>query len=142
MRLYAQAIAIIDPIRIRMWSDAELTTGQLRLMFFLHLEPRATLSALAAHLGVSAPTASGLVDRLTRQGYLTREGDTHDRRFVRHQLTDRGHALVAELEREGRAFMTEILGRLTDVELDTLVSGLQALVAAATQVVDKSEAPA
>jgi DNA-binding MarR family transcriptional regulator len=142
MRLYAQAIAIIDPIRIRMWSDAELTTGQLRLMFFLHLQPRASLSALAAHLGVSAPTASGLVDRLTRQGYLTREEDTHDRRFVRHQLTDRGHELVAELEREGRAFMTELLGRLSDVELDALVSGLQALVAAAARIADKSEAPA
>ena len=142
MRLYAQAIAIIDPIRIRMWSDAELTTGQLRLMFFLHLEPRATLGALAAHLGVSAPTASGLVDRLTRQGYLAREEDTHDRRFVRHVLTSRGRALVVELEREGRAFMTEILGRLTDAEIETLVAGLQALVAAAAHVANKSEAPA
>jgi DNA-binding MarR family transcriptional regulator len=96
MRLYAQAIAIIDPIRIRMWSDAELTTGQLRLMFVLHLEPRATLGALAAHLGVSAPTASGLVDRLTRQDYLAREEDAHDRRFVRHVLTPRGRAHVAD----------------------------------------------
>jgi DNA-binding MarR family transcriptional regulator len=140
MRLYAQAIAIIDPIRIRMWSDAELTTGQLRLMFFLHLEPHATLGALAAHLGVSAPTASGLTDRLTRQGYVEREEDAHDRRFVRHVLTPRGRALVVELEREGRAFMTEILGRLTDAELDALTAGLQALVAAAAHVADKSEA--
>jgi DNA-binding MarR family transcriptional regulator len=131
MRLYAQAMTIIDPIRIRMWSEAELTTGQLRLMFFLHVEPGATLGALATHLGVSAPTASGLVDRLTRQGYARREGDAHDRRYVRHELTERGHELVAELEREGRALMTAILGRLSDTELATLVRGLESLLAAA-----------
>jgi hypothetical protein len=38
--------------------------------------------------------------------------------------------------------MTELLGRLSDVELDALVSGLQALVAAAARIADKSEAPA
>jgi DNA-binding MarR family transcriptional regulator len=134
MRLYAQAIAIIDPIRIRMWSEAELTTGQLRLMFFLHLEPGATLGALAAHLGVSAPTASGLVDRLTKQAYVVRSEDVHDRRYVRHELTERGRELVVELEREGRAFMTGILGQLADDDLETLMKGLAALVAAADSV--------
>jgi DNA-binding MarR family transcriptional regulator len=134
MRLYAQAIAIIDPIRIRMWSEAELTTGQLRLMFFLHLEPGATLGALAAHLGISAPTASGLVDRLTRQDYVRRTGDAQDRRFVRHELTPRGQHIVTELEREGRALMTSILARLSDDELDTLMRGLDALVAASATI--------
>jgi len=134
MRLYAQAIAIIDPIRIRMWSEAELTTGQLRLMFFLNGEPGATLGALAAHLGVSAPTASGLVDRLTRQDYVRRSGDAQDRRFVRHELTARGQQIVTELEREGRALLTAILVRLTDEAFDTLMRGLEALVAAANEV--------
>ena len=134
MRLYALAIAIIDPIRIRMWSEAELTTGQLRLMFFLNGEPGATLGALAAHLGVSAPTASGLVDRLTRQDYVRRSGDAQDRRFVRHELTARGQQIVTELEREGRALLTAILVRLTDEAFDTLMRGLEALVAAANEV--------
>ena len=131
MRLYAEAIAIVDPIRIRMWSEAELTTGQLRLMFFLRVTPGAVLGDLAAHLAVSAPTASGLVDRLTRAGYVRREEAEHDRRYNRHHLTNDGEALVTELEREGRAFMGEILARFDDAGLDELTRSLERLVEAA-----------
>jgi DNA-binding MarR family transcriptional regulator len=138
MKLYAQAMAIVDPIRVRLWSEAELTTSQLRLLILLRQEPGATLSSLAAHLRVSPPTASGLVDRLVRQDYLRREGDPNDRRFVRHHLTERGVAVLGELEREGRALMNDILGRLSDSELDALVRGLELLNAAAA---DASAAP-
>jgi DNA-binding MarR family transcriptional regulator len=138
MKLYAQAMAIVDPIRVRLWSEAELTTSQLRLLILLRQEPGATLSSLAAHLRVSPPTASGLVDRLVRQDYLRREGDPNDRRFVRHHLTERGVAVLGELEREGRALMNDILGRLSDSELDELVRGLELLNAAAA---DASGAP-
>jgi DNA-binding MarR family transcriptional regulator len=141
MRLYAQAIAIIDPIRIRMWSEAELTTGQLRLMFFLQIQPGATLRELAAHLKVSAPTASGLVDRLTRHEYVSRKEDAQDRRFVRHEITERGRQIVAELEREGRALMTAIFTQLDDEDMGALMRGLEALVAAAERVQHTAEAP-
>jgi len=134
MRLYAGAIGIVEPLRVRMWSEAEVTTGQLRLMFDLKQTPGATLGELAALLGVSSPTASGLVDRLTRQGYVRRDGDTQDRRFVRHALTERGDALVSELEREGRALLESVLGELSAGELGSLVAGLEALVGAAERL--------
>jgi DNA-binding MarR family transcriptional regulator len=134
MRLYGQALGIVDPIRLRIWSEAELTTGQLRVLFHAREVPGATLSALAAHLHVSPPTASGLVDRLVRQGYLRREDGDTDRRFVHHYLTEKGAAVVSDLEREGRALMTAILERLSQPELETLVNGLTALVESATAV--------
>jgi DNA-binding MarR family transcriptional regulator len=126
MKLYAQAMAIVDPIRVRLWSEAELTTSQLRVLIIVRQEPGATLTSLAAHLRVSPPTASGLVDRLVRQDYLRRDGDPNDRRYVRHHLTGRGVAVLGELEREGRALMNDILGRLSDGEVDDLVRGLTA----------------
>jgi DNA-binding MarR family transcriptional regulator len=131
MKLYAQTMAIVDPIRVRMWSEAELTTSQLRLLIIVRQEPGATLTSLAAHLRVSPPTASGLVDRLVRQDYLRRDGDPNDRRFVRHHLTERGVAVLGELEREGRALMNDLLGRLSDTEIDDLVRGLELLNKAA-----------
>jgi len=136
MRLYAEAISIVDPIRIRMWSEAELTTGQLRLMFFLRENQGATLSDLAAHLGVSAPTASGLVERLGRGGFVRREEADHDRRYTRHFLTTRGNSVVADLEREGRALLNDIFGRLTDQELAQLTRALERLLAAADAVTE------
>ena len=95
MHLYGQALAIVDPIRIKMWSEAELTTSQLRILFVLYAEPGSPLGYLAAQLRVSPPTASGLVDRLVRQGYVRREDDTQDRRVVRHRLTERGLSVAA-----------------------------------------------
>ena len=140
MRQYARALAIADPVRIRMWAEADLTTSQLRLMFRVREEPGATLSSLAAHLRVSPPTASGLVDRLVRQGFLRREDDPRDRRYVRHYLSERGLAVITELEREGRALMNEILGRLSDGELDDLIRSLELLNEAAEGVSATAEA--
>ena len=131
MRLYAQSMGIVDPLRMRLWSEAELTTSQLRLLFAIRQEPGATLTQLAALLRVSPPTASGLVDRLVRQDYVRRDADPHDRRFVCHHLTDHGVAILGELEREGRALLEAILARLTDSQLDELVRGLQLLNGAA-----------
>ncbi|TAK62633.1 MAG: MarR family transcriptional regulator [Dehalococcoidia bacterium] len=131
MRLYAQSMGIVDPIRMRLWSEAELTTSQLRLLFAIREEPGATLTQLATLLRVSPPTASGLVDRLVRQDYVRRDADPHDRRFVCHHLTESGTAILGELEREGRALLGVILARLSDGELDELVRGLQLLNEAA-----------
>jgi len=134
MHLYGQALAIVDPIRIRMWADADLTTGQVRLLVLLRVEPGATLSGVAAQLHVSAPTASGLVDRLVRQNFVRREEDARDRRFVRHHLTDAGAAIVGEIEREGLALLNRILSHLADDDLEALVNGLTLLNGAAATV--------
>jgi DNA-binding MarR family transcriptional regulator len=131
MRLYARAMSVVDPVRIRAWAEAELTTGQLRVLFLLRGEPAASLGDVAAHLDVSAPTASGFVDRLVRQGLLRREVDERDRRVVRHRLTPRGVRVTAELEREGRALLEGILSRLDERELEALLAGLAAFVRAA-----------
>jgi DNA-binding MarR family transcriptional regulator len=139
MVLYGRALAIIDPIRVRMWADADLTTGQVRALLLLRGEPGATLSWLSNELRVSAPTASGLVDRLVRQGYVRREEDARDRRCVNHFLTDAGAAIVGDLEREGTALFDRILARLSDAELETLVQGLTLLNAAAAETQARAE---
>ena len=131
MHLYGQALAIVDPIRIKMWSEAELTTSQLRILFVLYAAPGSPLGYLAAELRVSPPTASGLVDRLVRQGYVRREDDAQDRRVVRHRLTERGLSVAGEIAREAAELLEAIFSRLSDDELATLIRGLTLLNSAA-----------
>jgi DNA-binding MarR family transcriptional regulator len=131
MRLYGRAMGVIEPLRVRLWSEAELTTTQLRVLFFARENPGAMLRDIAAHLAVTPPSASGLVDRLVRQEYLQRSGDPNDRRFVRHELTARGAAVVTELEREGRMLLDGILARLSEDELRRLIDALTSFVDAA-----------
>jgi DNA-binding MarR family transcriptional regulator len=134
MRLYAQAMAVVDPVRVKMWSDAELTTSQLRLLFVMRAEPGSPLGYLASQLRVSPPTASGLVDRLVRQDYARREEDAQDRRVVRHRLTERGLRIVGEIEREAADLLDAIFSRLSDDELATLIRGLALLSGAAAEM--------
>src|SRR5882757_601899 len=60
---------------------------QLQALGFLQLNPDASLSDLAAQLGVGLPTASTLVSRLVAAGQVDRREDPAERRRVLLRLT-------------------------------------------------------
>jgi len=131
MRLYVRTVGIIDPLRVRTWKELELTVTQLRVLLILRETPGAPAGLLAERLRVTPPTVTGLVDRLVRMGVVRREEDSKDRRLVRNVLTDRGQEVLGEVEREGRAFLTELFERLSADQLSHLVESLDALATAA-----------
>lgn len=53
-----------------------------------------TLTELKNEMHVSAPTITGIVNRLLRDGYITRERDVKDRRVVNVALTAKGSKIV------------------------------------------------
>jgi DNA-binding MarR family transcriptional regulator len=140
MSLYLRAASIIDPIRVRTWKELELTVTQLLVLFLLRDAPGTPAGALAEHLRVTPPTVTGLVDRLVRMGVVRREEDPKDRRLVRNVLTNRGEEALGEVEREGRAFLTQLFERLSAGQLSRLVDSLEALVAADDELSTPMEA--
>ena len=140
MGLYLSAASIIDPIRVRTWKELELTVTQLRVLFTLREVPGMPAGALAERLRVTPPTVTGLVDRLVRMGVVRRGEDPKDRRLVRNVLTERGEEALGEVEREGRAFLTQLFERLSAGHLSRLVDSLEALVAAADELSTPMEA--
>jgi len=134
MRLYLRTVGIIDPLRVRTWKELELTVTQLRVLFILRETPGAPAGLLAEQLRVTPPTVTGLVDRLVRMSVVRREEDSRDRRLVRNVLTDRGQEVLGEVEREGRAFLTQLFERLSDGQLAHLAESLETLVAAADEL--------
>jgi DNA-binding MarR family transcriptional regulator len=54
--------------------------------------------------------------------------------LVRNVLTDRGQEVLGEVEREGRAFLTQLFERLSDGQLAHLAESLETLVAAADEL--------
>jgi DNA-binding MarR family transcriptional regulator len=140
MDLYLRAASIIDPIRVRAWKELELTVTQLRVLFLLREAPGMPAGALAENLRVTPPTVTGLVDRLVRMGVVKREEDPKDRRLVRNVLTGQGEEALGEVEREGRAFLTQIFERISAGQLSCLVDSLEGLVAAADELPGPLEA--
>lgn len=76
------------------WSTLDLTMSQLKVVFLLYAQGPAHMSRLATALGVSLPTATGIVDRLVERGLVTREESPGDRRLVVIRLSEHGEGMI------------------------------------------------
>lgn len=115
-----------------------VTMSQAKVLYLVQAEPDIRMSGLAARLGVTLPSLSGVVDRLVDQGLLTRRDDPADRRQALVRITDAG---IGELElfRElNDRQVRNLLARLDPVDLDVVERALHVLAAAAVQTADAS----
>ena len=104
-----------------------LTVPQLRALLYLRRNPGAGLSPVAAHLGMSPPAASALVDRLVRAGQLERATHPDERRRIQLRLTRRGLSHVTSAHDAARAWLARELGQLDARDLARLGAALEVL---------------
>jgi DNA-binding MarR family transcriptional regulator len=87
-----------------------------------------SIGALAEAVGVSAPAASQLVDRLAEHGMVERRHDPADRRVVLVDYVP-GMQDIARRMMEGRRHrVEEAVGEMTDGEARAFLKGLKLLV--------------
>ena len=113
------------------WIDSGLTVTQLRSLFLIANRGSTNFRRLAEALKVTPSNVTGIIDRLEEQGLVSRTQNREDRREMTLQATDRGKALVSDLEGAGVKQMTRILSLLSVDELSSLVRGLSAFIKAA-----------
>jgi DNA-binding MarR family transcriptional regulator len=83
--------------RARVEPEAVLTSSQYDLLFpLLEVDAPLGLRELARAAGVSAPTATRMVDGLEARGLVTRERSLEDRRAVCLALTEAGADAVRD----------------------------------------------
>ncbi len=93
-RIHARSMELFGPVEL----PGDLTMQQMRVLGLVGHEPGLTGQELSARLGVSAPTASGIVDRLVAKGLLARVEDAGDRRVRRIELTADANHLLRNLD--------------------------------------------
>ena len=93
---------------------------QLQALGFIRLNPGASLSELAANLGVGLPTASTLVSRLVSVDQVDRRDDPNERRRAVLRLTPRGEAQFEAALTDTQAELAERLRGLSDRDLAKL----------------------
>lgn len=79
---------------VRAVPDGRLTPPQFRILNYLHVAPGASLSEVAAYLGVRLPTASVMLVKLAAEGYVLRSRHPSSRRRMQLVLTERGQAVT------------------------------------------------
>ena len=75
-----------------------------------------TVTGLAEVCLLQQPTMTKLLDRMVRDGLVTRSQDARDRRVVRVALTAKGEALTEELIRAARQHEASVLARFPEME--------------------------
>jgi MarR family transcriptional regulator, organic hydroperoxide resistance regulator len=84
-----------------------------------------TVTGLAEVCLLQQPTMTKLLDRMVRDGLVTRTQDARDRRVVRVALTERGGSLAEELITAARHHESTVLARFPEIEAMNLKAALR-----------------
>ncbi len=121
----------------RAWLTVDLTMPQLKTLMCVAQYHGATNGQIAKSLGVGMSTMTGIIDRLAEQGLVTRREDPEDSRITRVLPTPKAQQLVDTLLRYRNEYITAVLSRLTDEQLEEVEHAFSNLVAAAQEVIDQ-----
>jgi MarR family transcriptional regulator, organic hydroperoxide resistance regulator len=104
----------------------DLPVRQLKVCLAL-LRSSCSMSELGREVGLSPSSVTQVSDRLERRGLVERVFEEGDRRVRRLQLTAKGLRLMRRHEEKQLLKISGALDRLTEQELEQLMSGLEIL---------------
>jgi DNA-binding MarR family transcriptional regulator len=107
----------------------KLTPPQIHTMMWLWEDGSLPLSTIAQRVGCSAPTITGVVDRLERLKMCQRIRDTADRRVVLVQLTREGERMARKIDAALQEKLGQFFEALGPADGDTLLQILRRLLA-------------
>jgi DNA-binding MarR family transcriptional regulator len=124
-----QIIRAIDLHSKKLSKSAGLTGPQLILMRSIQQLGEVTIRELSKHTNMSQATATTILDRLERNGYVQRIRSNTDKRKVHAHLTEEGLKLLAEAPQPLQEDFVERFCQLEDWEQSLLLSSVQRLSA-------------
>lgn len=96
----------------------KLTLSQIAILDILSRNKESNMSDMARSMNVTTAAMTGIVDRLVRDGYVTRANDPADRRVIKTKLTSKGNTAVKSLLENKKRMITKIFGVLSQRERD------------------------
>ncbi|HBG60579.1 MAG: hypothetical protein A2Y03_03605 [Omnitrophica WOR_2 bacterium GWF2_38_59] len=117
----AQELSVIMPkVARRLLHEfiqhVEIPQAQLFSLIALDDKGPCRFSDLREELNISAPTVTGIVDRLEKSGYAKRIPDKEDRRAINIVLTNKGQKITKQLRETLKDRWKLFLGNLNNSE--------------------------
>jgi MarR family transcriptional regulator for hemolysin len=120
-RLFARAIDIrLKPLG--------LSAAYMPVLFALVRGEELSQRALTAAAAVEQPTMAATLQRMERDGLLTKRADPGDGRATLYRLSDQGVAMSAQVRQFGRAINAAALEGLSDDESAAMLAALTKVV--------------
>lgn len=107
-----------------------LSITHLQVITALEAEGALPMSRLAELLDVGLSNATGIIGRMEERGIVERTHDVGDRRVVLAQLTQRGRALISEIEAGRILYLSQLLETMSPDEQANLLAAVRNVVAA------------
>jgi MarR family transcriptional regulator, organic hydroperoxide resistance regulator len=104
-----------------------LSLVHLNVLLELATHGPMAMGRLAEGLEVSVASATGIVDRMEKNGFVKRRHDDEDRRVVVVHPTDAAANVFSSLQQRRRDGLGKLIDSLSDRQLVGLVSGHRAL---------------
>lgn len=137
MQVHDRAIGLVGP----MPPPPDLTMQQFRVLGQVVRRPGISGNELGGQLGVSAPTASGLVERLVEKGLIARIDDVDDRRIRRLHPTEAGRDIMRQMDSMFERMLGVVLQVLSAEELEVLCQSARTMLVALDRVAEGSVEP-
>jgi DNA-binding MarR family transcriptional regulator len=83
---------------------------------------------LRSAMGIAQSTASELVTRLERGGFVTKDRDPRDARSLRIELAPKGREAVRKRRRAAKEFYKELLGGLPEGDQQEMITALETIL--------------
>jgi DNA-binding MarR family transcriptional regulator len=109
------------------WVQVNLPSGHLRALLIIEAGGARTPREVADLLEIGRTNVTGLLDRLEIEGLLTRAIDPADKRSFILGLTEKGQALVGQIDDIRRRQLKNGLVLMDKASLEALRTGLDAL---------------
>lgn len=100
----------------------DITISQCLVLNALGQSNNYKMTDLARALGVTMGNATGVVDRLVRDGLVKRIKSQEDRRIVRIYLTQKGKETVAKIKKQKIKNIAQVLNKITKKDRGTLLN--------------------
>ncbi|HYZ01631.1 MAG TPA: MarR family transcriptional regulator [Candidatus Binatia bacterium] len=128
LRAYLDAVALVEPMQIRLWREAGLTLTQARLLRRLVPGPQGQ-TELGRQLNLSPASMTRLIDRLEERGLVARQRDVGDRRRVTVRLEPLGRTLLGEAHGLQGSAVERAIDAMSEEARERLIEVLEDLVA-------------
>jgi DNA-binding MarR family transcriptional regulator len=121
------------------WLNLELTLSKQELFALLLISRHGEIimSQIADYVNISMSTATGIIDRLVKNGYCTRRRSESDRRVVLIALTKKAEKIIQEIKCIGSDNFDRIMETLTDGEQQFLFS----IITKVNKLLDNEDVP-
>lgn len=101
--------------------DLKFSKTELFAMLLLDRNKEVTMTELVEYINSPMSTATGIVDRLVKNGYLSRNRSETDRRIVVLKLTESGAQIIKDLKTLISKYLKLIVDDLTEEEKQFLM---------------------